>query len=78
MEETCKEQSEQPHLVIDPAHLLCVMDLVLRAKMTDEQRGRRVVESHIPSHGHRINIGVAVAAQVAEGIVLTNIVCQVT
>lgn len=69
--------SEQPQLMVDPADLPCLMDLVLGAEMSDEERGGGIMESHILSDCRVIYIGVAVAAQVPAGVVLADVVCQV-
>lgn len=36
------------------------------------------MEAHVPSNGFPVRIGVAVAAEVAAGVVLADIICQVT
>ena len=41
--------SEQPQLMVDPADLPCLMDLVLGAEMSDEERGGGIMESQILS-----------------------------
>ena len=69
--------SEQPQLMVDPADLPCLMDLVLGAEMSDEERGGGIMESHILSDCRVIYIGIAVAAQVPAGVVLADIICQV-
>jgi len=69
--------SEQPQLMVDPADLLCLMDLVLGAEMPDEERGGGIMKTHIPADCHMIDIGIAVAAQVPAGVVLADVVCQV-
>ena len=62
-----------PHLVIDPACLFCLMDYVAWSGSADEQRRFRIVQFHVPEHDCLFRIGIAVAAEMPAGIIGADI-----
>ena len=59
--------------MVNPTLLLCVMHLIVRHQMTDQQRGMRIVSRHILSDRFCIVVGIAIPALVAAGVVRANI-----
>lgn len=50
------------HLRINPAFLLCLMNLILRKSISDQEWRFRVMHFHVAQHNVLICIGIAVAA----------------
>ena len=60
---------KQPSLPVPPAFLVGLVDLVSGLEMADEERGSGIVVLAVPEHDFPAGVGVAVAAEMAAGIV---------
>ena len=63
----------QTQLVVEPAFLLCFMDVVVRVKVSDQKWGFWIMHFHIVFHKIGIRISIAVPAQMSACIISSDI-----